>query len=89
MGKILFLADIHGNMPAVEALEKEIDIILGKGKNKKTANLPSQELMAFISDLQRKLGTKVTLLGNDKKGRIYIDYYSQDDLERIYDIILK
>ena len=25
MGKILFLADIHGNMPAVEALEKEIE----------------------------------------------------------------
>ena len=27
MGKILFLADIHGNMPAVEALEKEIERI--------------------------------------------------------------
>lgn len=25
MGKILFVADIHGNMPAVEALEKEIE----------------------------------------------------------------
>ena len=27
MGKILFLADIHGNMPAIQALEKEIEII--------------------------------------------------------------
>lgn len=27
MGKILFLADIHGNMPAVRALEKEIERI--------------------------------------------------------------
>ena len=27
MGKILFLADIHGNMPAVRALEKEIEKI--------------------------------------------------------------
>ncbi len=27
MGKVLFLADIHGNMPAVRALEKEIEKI--------------------------------------------------------------
>lgn len=27
MGKILFLADIHGNMPAVRALEKEMEKI--------------------------------------------------------------
>ena len=27
MGKILFLSDIHGNMPAVYALEKAIDKI--------------------------------------------------------------
>lgn len=27
MGKILFLSDIHGNMPAVYALEKVIDKI--------------------------------------------------------------
>ena len=25
MGKILFLADIQGNMPAIRALEKEIE----------------------------------------------------------------
>ena len=27
MGKILFLADIHGNMPAIQALEQEIEKI--------------------------------------------------------------
>lgn len=87
--QLMLAKKVAQNKLTVRALEKEIDIILGKNKTKKATNLPSQELLAFISDLQRKLGTKVTLLGNDKKGRIYIDYYSQDDLDRIYDIILK
>lgn len=87
--QLMLAKKVAQNKLTVRALEKEIDIILGKGKSKKIANLPSDELLGFISDLQRKLGTKVTLLGNDKKGRIYIDYYSQDDLDRIYDIILK
>ena len=34
-------------------------------------------------------GTKVSIIGNNKKGRIYIDYYSQDDLDRIYDTFLR
>lgn len=87
--QLMLAKKVAQNKLTVRALEKEIDILLGKGKTKSTAKLPSEELLAFISDLQRKLGTKVTLLGNDKKGRIYIDYYSQDDLDRIYDIILK
>ncbi|CCB85745.1 MULTISPECIES: ParB/RepB/Spo0J family partition protein [Parachlamydia] len=33
--------------------------------------------------LQRKLGTKVHILGKGKKGRITIDYYSLDDLDRV------
>ncbi len=73
----------------VRDLEKEVDSILGNKKKKKVAKLPSEELQDFISELQRKLGTKVTVIGNDKKGRIYIDYYSQDDLDRIYDVVLR
>ena len=87
--QLMLAKKVSQNKLTVRALEKEINSLLGKNKSKKVTNLPSQELLAFISDLQRKLGTKVTLLGNDKKGRIYIDYYSQDDLDRIYDIILK
>ncbi len=73
----------------VRDLEKEVDSILGNKKKKKLPKLPSEELQDFISELQRKLGTKVNVIGNDKKGRIYIDYYSQDDLDRLYDIILR
>lgn len=87
--QLMLAKKVAQNKLTVRALEKEIDLILGKTKVKKQANLPSHELSAFIEELQRKLGTKVTLLGNDKKGRIYIDYYSQDDLDRLYDVILK
>lgn len=73
----------------VRDLEKEVESLMGKNKKRKIAKLPSEELSSFISDLQRTLGTKVSLIGNDKKGRIYIDYYSQDDLDRIYDKILR
>ena len=29
----------------------------------------------------------VNAIGNDKKGRIYIDYYTRDDLDRIAEIL--
>lgn len=47
----------------------------------------SNELKELIGDMQRVLGTKVNAIGNDKKGRIYIDYYTRDDLDRLSDII--
>lgn len=87
--QLMLAKKVAQNKLTVRALEKEINIILGKNKSKSLPKLPSQELKMFIEELQKKLGTKVTLLGNDKKGRIYIDYYSQDDLDRIYETILK
>ena len=47
----------------------------------------SIELKDMISRMQRSFATKVTALGNDRKGRIYIDYYNTDDLDRICDIL--
>ncbi|MBQ3234950.1 MAG: ParB/RepB/Spo0J family partition protein [Clostridia bacterium] len=47
----------------------------------------SAELKDLIARMQQVLGTKVQAIGNDKKGRIYIDYYTTDDLDRICDII--
>lgn len=73
----------------VRGLEKEINIILGNDKKHKSNSGISTELRNFIEELQRKLGTKVSIIGNDKKGRIYIDYYSVDDIDRLYDIILR
>ncbi|MBO5954767.1 MAG: ParB/RepB/Spo0J family partition protein [Clostridia bacterium] len=87
--QIILAKKIAKDKLTVRDLEKEVEAILGNKKKKKVAKLPSEELQDFIGELQRKLGTKVSLIGNDKKGRIYIDYYSQDDLDRIYDIVLR
>ncbi len=40
-------------------------------------------LEQIASRMQHKLGTKVTIQGKGKKGRITIDYYSLDDLDRL------
>ena len=87
--QVILAKKIAKDKLTVRDLEKEVDAILGNKKKRKIAKLPSEELIDFIADLQRKLGTKVSVIGNDKKGRIYIDYYSQDDLDRIYDIVLR
>ena len=46
----------------------------------------SAELKDLIARMQQVFGTKIQAIGNDKKGRIYIDYYTTDDLDRICDI---
>jgi ParB family transcriptional regulator, chromosome partitioning protein len=45
---------------------------------------------AAIAELERALGTKVRIFEKAKRGgRIEIDYYSQEDLDRIYAAIVK
>ena len=85
--QLLLAKKIAKDKLTVRDLEKEVDSILGNKKKKKVATLPSEELQDFISEMQRTLGTKVSVIGNDRKGRIYIDYYSQDDLDRIYEVL--
>ena len=55
--------------------------ILQKEKEAKAA-AKSQELKAFVERMRAVFGTKVSLIGNAKKGRIYIDYYCPEDLYR-------
>ena len=57
-----------------------------KQKKKQKIEL-SNELKELIAEMQRVFGTKVNAIGNDKKGRIYIDYYTRDDLDRLSDIL--
>ncbi|MBE7083500.1 MAG: ParB/RepB/Spo0J family partition protein [Clostridiales bacterium] len=57
-----------------------------KAKKKVKMEL-SLELKELIGDMQRVFGTRVNAIGNDKKGRIYIDYYTRDDLDRLSEIL--
>ena len=73
----------------VRELEREISKLGNKPAKKSTQYILSTEIKDLINLMQRKLGTKVNIIGNNKKGRIYIDYYDQDDLDRLYDLLNK
>ena len=73
----------------VRELEREISKLGNKPTKKSTQYTLSTEIKDLINLMQRKLGTKVNIIGNNKKGRIYIDYYDQDDLDRLYDLLNK
>ncbi|MGN0961805.1 MAG: ParB/RepB/Spo0J family partition protein [Christensenellales bacterium] len=47
----------------------------------------STEMREFKDNLEHKFSTKIEIKGNDKKGKIIINYYNSDDLDRIYDIL--
>lgn len=80
---------------AKEAVSKRITVRdmekavkeLSSPKQKKQKESLSVEMCDFVNTMQKKFSTKVNIIGNNKKGRIYIDYYSADDLDRIYDLI--
>jgi ParB family chromosome partitioning protein len=56
-------------------------------RTQKAKKPDDHETAAVEHDLRRVLGTKVTLHHNRKKGKIVIEYYSLDDLDRILEII--
>jgi len=45
-------------------------------------------LRAAVLDLERALGTRVKVVGSERRGRIEISYFSAEDLSRIYDRII-
>ena len=61
-----------------EILQKEMDA---------KAQAKSQQLKEFVERMRSVYRTKVSLIGNDKKGRIYIDYYSPEDLFRFEEFL--
>jgi len=52
----------------------------------KTTKRPP-EVNAMEEKFIGKLGTKVVIEGDLNKGKIHIDYYSMEDLERLYEIL--
>lgn len=71
---------------SVRDLEKYLQKLLTKpGKTAKKAD-QSLELIDFTQKMQQALATKVQIKGTEKKGKITIEYYSRDDLNRIYSL---
>ena len=90
--QISFASDAVKSGMSVRELEKKVRSynvppeVLEERKKKKRA-LASIELKDLVERMRFAFRTKVSLIGTDKKGRIYIDYYSRDDLDRISEIL--
>ena len=58
-----------------------------KGTDSGKASKRPPEVNAMEEKFIGKLGTKVVIEGDLNKGKIHIDYYSMEDLERLYEIL--
>ena len=90
--QITFASDAVKSGMSVRELEKKVRSYtispeLLEEKKKKKRALASIELKNLVERMRFAFRTKVSLIGNDQKGRIYIDYYSRDDLDRISEIL--
>lgn len=77
---------------SVREVEKGVKEILNPELKKKKMTEEQRERMSLemknlILDMQRAFGTRVRAVGNENKGRIYIDYYTKDDLDRFVEIL--
>ncbi|MEG1805117.1 MAG: ParB/RepB/Spo0J family partition protein [Clostridia bacterium] len=71
---------------SVRELEKRVNE-LQKPKTEPVKKEISLELRDLVDKMQTTFATKVTAIGSDNKGRIVIDYFTKDDLDRILDLI--
>ena len=76
----------------VRALEAEVSKLNGAAKKlaKKPAKKKSPFLRSTENQLQERFGTQVSInesQGKDQQGRIEIEYLSNDDLNRILDLL--
>ncbi len=90
--QLSFAADAVKSGMSVRELEKKVRAYnlppeLLEEKRKKKRAFTSIELKNLVDRMRFAFRTKVGLIGNDQKGRIYIDYYSRDDLDRISEIL--
>ncbi|EPY2272615.1 ParB/RepB/Spo0J family partition protein [Clostridium sporogenes] len=74
---------------SVRETERIIKNIYKEKKN--SNNIKDNEISPYYKDIKSKLeglfDTKVNLQNNKNKGKIEIEYYSEDDLQRILDIL--
>jgi len=78
--------EVYTRKLSVRDLERLIKE-LTKPKKHKLQQEKSLELKDFEEKLNKKFYTKVSIQGGNKKGKIIIEYYNNEDLERIYNLL--
>ncbi|MEN6339114.1 MAG: ParB/RepB/Spo0J family partition protein [Clostridiaceae bacterium] len=82
-------AECVKNEYSVRALEERIKHLNDKKKpsEKKPRPALSSDLAGIEEAFRESLGTKVTLTGSSSRGKITIEYFNKEDLERVYERI--
>lgn len=82
---------IFNNALTVRETEKLVSEIVDRSTRKtKIRNKPKDSSIIYIEERMKELlGTKVSIVKGKKKGKIEIEYYSDDDLERILEVLNK
>lgn len=71
---------------SVRELEKYLQTLTNRTERVTTKKPLSLELVDFSNRLQQALSTKVQIKGTERKGKIVIEYYNKEDLNRIYSL---
>jgi len=80
---------------AIQIIEKGLTVrdvenlikIMNNPKPESVKKEKTLEIKDFEDKMKKAFLTKVQIKGTETKGKIVIDYYSKDDLDRIYDLI--
>jgi len=97
MGHAMAILSLAGSELQIEVCKKIINqhlsvreietSVRGRSPAKKKVVKRSPEIIGFEEDLQRALATQVKIKAGRKKGKIEIEYYSAEDLNRIVGIL--
>lgn len=75
---------------SVREAERIAKAMLQPAREKKKPERPVDTDLKFAEDsLRERLGTRVSIQGSQTKGRVIIEYYSRDELNGIYDILIR
>ncbi len=89
LGFAVYLRDNQVSVREAEALSKKWPIQTGSGGGGSKTGIREVEIVNAERELAETLQTKVTINGTSFKGKIQIEYFSLDELERLIELIKK
>jgi len=72
---------------SVRQVESMVSTAQSAREKQKAARQVDPNTRAAAREMERALGTRVKIVGSEKRGRIEISYFSGDDLQRLYDLL--
>ena len=72
---------------SVRQVERMVTTAQGAPEAQRAARKMDPNTRAAALEMERTLGTRVKIVGSEKRGRIEISYFSGDDLQRLYELL--